>query len=534
MKRKFLLIVTLLITFMCVACKQDNNIYIDIFSRPVVEKPAEGRKNWNDVSSFICYYGDFDYEVQSKFDVVIMHSSILYNPGHSVEEGFDFEAYKEQAKNEVAKLQAAGCYVVSYITIGEDDTLTVADGLGEGGYASYYIYENGVPKQNANWGSWFVDAGNPVWQAKILDEASQILDFGVDGLFLDTLDTVDIANNTLSGMADLVKKLDEAFPNAKLVANRGFTVLPYISQHIDGLMFESFNTTVSDFETGVFRDLDQEERDWNELVACNTINAVRRYDYFPVFVLDYVNLEDYDYMTQYYYNRSWQYDFIPYSTYDLSLGTPTYPLDYDGNFLVPTSNRGELALSKLASSELEGYNGDSSASNLAYKENGATVKVSSTFQGYKTTALNDGWFATPENHVQSNWAKESWASTDNKNIDHWIEFDFGENKEVSQVVVHWANDNDTYYSPKKAIIEANIGGEWVEVAIITNDPLEEGGDFKAFEETWVFTFDTVTTNKIRVVQPKGCGAHDNFNIAIRAGVMWVSEVEIYKEAKYNE
>ena len=302
MRRKFLLFLMVIITVLaCVACEQDNNTYIDIFSRPVVERPAEGRKNWNDVSSFCCYYGDFDFEFQSKFDVVIMHTNTLLRPSYEVPADFDFEAYQEQSKQEVAKLQAAGCYVVSYITIGEDDSLNVGDGLGEGGYASYYIYENGVPKPNTNWGSWFVDAGNPAWQAKILDEAADILAFGVDGLFLDTLDTVDIANNTLAGMADLVKKLKETFPEAKLVANRGFTVLPYISQYIDGLMFESFNTTVSDFTTpkGTFRDLDQEERDWNELVACNTINAVRRYDYFPVFVLDYVPEEDYDFMTLY-------------------------------------------------------------------------------------------------------------------------------------------------------------------------------------------------------------------------------------------
>ena len=60
MKRVFLLIAMIAIALTCVAC-QDNNTYIDIFSRPVVERPAEGRKDWNDVSSFICYYGDFDY-----------------------------------------------------------------------------------------------------------------------------------------------------------------------------------------------------------------------------------------------------------------------------------------------------------------------------------------------------------------------------------------------------------------------------------------------------------------------------------------
>ena len=95
MKRVFLLIAMLLIALTISACGEDNRV--SIFSRPVVERPAEGRKDWNDVSSFICYYGDFNYEVQSKFDVVIMHTSTLHSPSNpSVD--FDAEAYEEEAK----------------------------------------------------------------------------------------------------------------------------------------------------------------------------------------------------------------------------------------------------------------------------------------------------------------------------------------------------------------------------------------------------------------------------------------------------
>ena len=334
-------------------------------------------------------------------------------------------------------------------------------------------------------------------------------------------------------MADLVKKLKETFPEAKLVANRGFTVLPYISKYIDGLMFESFNTTYN-FEKGEVSTLDEAATEWNEDVACNTINAIRRYDYFPVFVLDYVNEFEYSYMPQHYYNRSWQYDFIPYSTYKIELNEAVYPADKDGNMIVPTSNRGELALHKLASSELEGYNGNRTPENLAYKDNGVTVKVSSTYTGYGITALNDGWYATEFNHVQSNWSKESWASTDNKGADHWIQFEFEDVKEVSQVIVHWANDNGTFYSPKKAIVQIEVNGEWVDVCVLTNEPESEEDDYKAFDTTWSFEFETVQTKKIRILQPKGCGAHDMYGEPLRAGIMWVSEVEIFKEVKDYE
>ena len=143
--------------------------------------------------------------------------------------------------------------------------------------------------------------------------------------------------------------------------------------------------------------------------------------------------------------------------------------------------------------------------------------------------MNDAWYVTDDNHVQSNWAKESWASADNKTVDHWIEFEFAEEKEVSQVIVHWANDNGTYYSPKMAIVEIFVDGVWQEVCTLTNEPETEDDDYKAFNTTWSFEFETVTTKKIRVRQPKACGAHDKYNDPIRTGIMWVSEVEIYKE-----
>lgn len=488
------------------ACGGTKKLEISWFSRPTVEKFEGQKKSWEDVSSFICYYGDF-VEEQKNFDVAIMHSNTLFTNG-------------ESAKDSVKALQDVGTYVISYITVGEDDSLNVGDGLGEGGYASYYIYEQGFPKQNTNWGSYFVDAGNPVWQAKIIEKAGEILSYGVDGLFLDTLDTVDIAPETMGGMASLVKLLKETYPEAKLIANRGFSALQYISPYIDGLMFESFNTTYN-FEQGKVVDIEPEDVEYNENIACNVINKIRKYDYFPVFALDYVNEYEYDYMPQQYYNRSWQYDFIPYCTYDIQLSIACNPN------IAPTSKRGELAFSYEGSSSLSGYNGDMSAANLAYCENGVTVTVDSTYGGYSLTPLNDGWYATAENHNQKNWASESWASTDNKSADHWICFEFAETKSVGTVHVYWGNDNDTFYSPQECIIQAYIDGEWVEVAKFTNEPEVEDGDYKAFLNDTVFEFENVMTTKIRVLQPKNKGCADKYGDAIRSGIMWVSEVEIY-------
>ena len=83
MKKKLFIFFMLVTLLALVGCGKDADgpkgpTKVSVFSRPVVEKPEGGRKEWNNVSSFVCYYGEFDIEFQSKFDVVIMHSTVLY------------------------------------------------------------------------------------------------------------------------------------------------------------------------------------------------------------------------------------------------------------------------------------------------------------------------------------------------------------------------------------------------------------------------------------------------------------------------
>ncbi len=509
MKGKFMAIVLSLLTLgsygMMSGCGDEGSggREISIFSRPVVERVEGQRKDWNDVSSFICYYGDF-CEEQKNFDVAIMHSSVLFAD--------------PDAKAKVAELNET-TYTISYITIGEDDSLNVADGLGEGGYASYYVYENGFPKMNTNWGSYFVDASNPVWQDRIIKEAGEILSYGVDGLFLDTLDTVDVRPESIGGLTQLIKRLHETYPEAKLVANRGFNLLKYISPYISGLMFESFNTTY-DFTLQKVVDLEESAVEYNKFVACNVINSVRRYDYFPIFCLDYCNEYEFDYMPQEYYNNSWRYDFIPYCTYDILLGIPC-----DAG-VTPTSTRGDLALSALSDGGMGGSNADTTNKNFAYVENGAKITVDSSYPGYGTDALNDGWYATNDNHNQANWARESWASMDAA-MDHWVAVEFTTQKSLSSIVIHWANDNGTYYSPQELQVQIWNGEAWETVATWTNEPEIEGDDYLAFLQTTEISLDNVTAQKVRIFQPKGKGCADRFGDPVRQNIMWVSEIEIF-------
>ena len=479
--------------------QDDGTVEVSIFSRPLPERNglnAQGKKvDWLDVSSFVCYYGQYD-EKMTEFDVAICESRSLGAEG-------------------IKKLNDAGVWTICYITIGEDDSLNTADGLGEGGYASYYIYENGSPKMNTNWNSYFVDAGSPVWQEIIIERARAILAMGADGLFLDTIDSVDVDSSTSGGMVSLIKRLKEEFPNAKLVANRGFTVLDYIAKYIDGMMFESFNTTW-DFEGNRSRDLTESENEYNIATAVNTINRNRRAHYFPVFALDYLNPGEIEYLGQYLVDRCWEYDFISYLQENIGLDHIT-----ECN-LPPQSKRGAIALKgegDIAQSAGQ-PNGDTSAENLAYVKNGATLEVDSfysvDYKNNKTTALNDAFISET-----MYWAKRAWASADEKvtgdmpyQQDHWITVEFADVKDLSQVVIHWAFDNGIYYSSSQIVIESFVDGEWVEVHTESN--------IAQNAEEVVINFNSVSTKKLRIRQPAGMGAE------FRKGIMWVAEIEIYK------
>lgn len=505
-----------------------------IFSRPVAKDVAGKKKEWNDVTSFTCYYGPLSgmaeggnpvldgedvsiIERLKEFDVAIVHSTSLTN--------------EPNAKEIVKELQASGTYVLAYVSIGEDGpTPNKGDGLGEGGYASYYFYENGQPKKNPAWDSYFVDAGNPVWQQIALGRAQAAYSFGVDGLFLDTVDVVDIAYDTIGGMVELIKKIDETFPEAKIVPNRGFTVYPYVSQYIDGVMFESFSSNY-DLKTGYFVDRDQAGMEYNQTTACNVINRVRRYDYMPVFCLEYTNDYEYSYVPQGYYDNAWQYDFIPYVTYDRNLRVCPNP------GVLPKTHRGEYALKYFKDVSVEmPSNGDMSANNLAYAGNNlCTVTVDSTFQGYSgAKPINDGVYSTLETHDQNQWATIAWASSRKPDTDHWIQFAFDVAQDVSKVVVHWAVDSGTIYSPREAKVEISDDGiNWTTVSTYSwKSGSEDNPEYKVQVDSTTFEFASVKTKYVRVFQPQNMGDATSSRVdgdkTDNSGIMWVGEVEIYK------
>jgi hypothetical protein len=256
-----------------------------VFPAPVLsDKPA-----WEAATSFVCHYGAF-VEAIGLFDIAILEPN---NITHA----------------QLNWLAERGTWSIGYISVGEDHSLRMMDAQGPGGYASFYIDDGaGQPARNNNWNSYFVDAGNPLWQQLVIDRARTILSMGFDGIFLDTIDTAEIFPDTQQGMATLIRRLRETFPQAKIVANRGFFMMEDFAPYISGIMFEAFsggfNFALNEFTVHTGGDLA-----WTTARA-NEINQIRQTHYFPVFALDYAAPNDYE-RIQAFYDRAWAFDFLP-------------------------------------------------------------------------------------------------------------------------------------------------------------------------------------------------------------------------------
>ena len=182
------------------------------------------------LETYVVFYGRGQLERLADYDLAIIHADTL-------------------SKTDLARLKASGVVVIAYLSLGE----VAPDQLGEAVFDPAWILE-----ANERWGSYRVDASQESWQARVLYLAGQYLERGFDGLFLDTVDTIDIFPQTTEGMIRLIARLDESYPEALLIQNRGFGILDDVLSHIDALMVESLSSTY-DFATGSYVYVDNSE-----------------------------------------------------------------------------------------------------------------------------------------------------------------------------------------------------------------------------------------------------------------------------------
>ena len=224
---------------------------------------ASAQNTWA-TPSFAFYYGkDIPWEALGAFDVAVVE------PGNVGINGWSHRLNP-------------GTTVAAYIAVGE---VHPTRGYFQAMRPEWKLGEN------AAWGSIVVDQSAPGWSAFYLEQVIKPLwEQGYRAFFLDTLDSFYLVAKTpeaqqkqIAGMANLIKDIKRVYPDAKLIFNRGFEILPQVNALAYAVAAESL---FQGWDAGKneYRTVPPADRDWimGQLKKC-------RDDYkLPVIAIDYV------------------------------------------------------------------------------------------------------------------------------------------------------------------------------------------------------------------------------------------------------
>lgn len=133
------------------------------------------------------------------------------------------------------------------------------------------IQNAGVPfvGENEEWSSHIVDIRDPRWSEFILERIQFLKDRGFNGVFFDTVETIELLAQLLPGnreeiessAIEILTKVRQRFPDMKLIVNRGFAILNEIVDVVDGVLVESFAHSY-DYKSGTYQVVSESDREW--------------------------------------------------------------------------------------------------------------------------------------------------------------------------------------------------------------------------------------------------------------------------------
>ncbi len=355
---------------------------------PKANRHLPARQRVRQAQNFYCYYGSGRVAELSHYDLVILHTP-------------------QMSSEDVKALRELGVVTIGYITVGEDDPAQArkGDGTGPGGFASWYFDDDndGQPDRNPIWRSFYVNANDPAWRADCVAEARRLVhEYGFDGIFLDTLDTATARPHTRPGMIQLVADLRAALPDAPIILNQGFSMLPELAPLADGLMLESFTATY-DFDSKSYMMNYPQSIDYHLMRVQKDIQPVLEKHPLTVLVLDYAPADEIE-RIQEAANRAATFGF-------LFAAAPIYLDDVYEQKIVGRPD--PKWLNKMTTPELLSLKLDHPANGFPA---GTVLTPSSAFAGYTVAPLVDGIADRANLH----WSKAAWASAEDGEAP-WIE-----------------------------------------------------------------------------------------------------------------
>ncbi len=164
-------------------------------------------------------------------------------------------------------LKARGVKPIAYISLGED----------AGPPAIWHRSQ-----KNTAWQTRYVKLASIGWRQHVCIQAKKYLAKGFEGLFLDTIDVVDLYPEDRKHMVELVTSLRALTGQKALIANRGFSLMKELSYLVDAVVFEAFSTKWT--KDGEYTPLTVNELNWTSVIA----DELRKME-MPIYALDYAD-----------------------------------------------------------------------------------------------------------------------------------------------------------------------------------------------------------------------------------------------------
>lgn len=150
--------------------------------------------------------------------------------------------------------------------------------------------ESWIAGRNTEWQSEIVDQTAPGWPDFFVEHVvAPLWQKGYTGFFLDTLDSYQLVarddedrRRSQEGIVAVIRAIHERFPDAVLILNRGFELLPAVHEHVYAVAFESLFKGWSEGQ-GEYRDVPENDRQW----LLGRANEVRQQYGLPVIAIDY-------------------------------------------------------------------------------------------------------------------------------------------------------------------------------------------------------------------------------------------------------
>ncbi|MCR9192131.1 MAG: endo alpha-1,4 polygalactosaminidase [Gammaproteobacteria bacterium] len=200
--------------------------------------------------------------------VLKRYSQIVVQPGY--DPTFDPKKYDTPERQ-----------VFAYTSLGEVSSFT---------FNGKSINKAWIVGQNDAWNTSVMDQANPQWRQFFLDNVITVLwNQGYRGFYLDTLDSYRIGvTDTLKlkqqeqGLIDTIKAIKKKYPDAKLILNRGFELIPAIHPLVTRMTVESVFSGWDNAKQKYYT-VKPQDRAW-------AIDAIKKVQAFkiPVTIIDYL------------------------------------------------------------------------------------------------------------------------------------------------------------------------------------------------------------------------------------------------------